>query len=318
MKIFIIFLFLTAGSLGTTFAQVDDSLERLKDFNVSASKNEVRKKALIESISKMMENVKSFEYISERNKPADIVYEKLLWKEMDSYFYYEIVFINRNESSVIQRSVSFIENQTFTLFPSERELHSKKGKTTLSSVEVFPTPLMAYSFLSTKGFYLTLENAREAIVDATFSNRIFYQREELLDGNDYSVFRILSVYDFELREYLTHEIYIAKTMASYPLIWKAYDSENVMVKRFDSVETGSHAAGGGLFHYPKKYSLWQSKYRGKITGPKGVVKYFPFKSSGLFPRVLINHLDATDLYIDPMLADYIFDVDTGKIIKIPK
>jgi len=91
-----------------------------------------------------------------------------------------------------------------------------------------------------------------------------------------------------------------------------------MIKRFDSVETSKLVEGNGYFYYPNKYTMFQSKYRGVIKGPKGTVKYFPVKSAGSFSHVLINHLDETDLQIDPMLADYIFDVDTGRKIKIPK
>jgi len=221
MKTLYILLYFGVCSIN---AQVNDSPETLKEFNVQASKNEIPKKALIESILKMFGSINAFEYSSERNNPSDIVYEKVLWKELASDFYFELLLINRKENSVIQRSVSFIDNQTCTLFPSNSELHIQKGKTTLSSIELFPSPLIAFSFTGVKGCFPTLNNIKKSVSNQTFNDRIFYQREELWEGKQYSVFRILSVYDYELREELTYEIFIHEKTSPYPSIWKAYDS----------------------------------------------------------------------------------------------
>lgn len=287
------------------------------------------KEEIAEKISNTVSNIYSVEYMYEEGKLGDQNFTSLLWKETDEKHYYH--YQARTGDRVRFNQISGFDGEIgFQLRLTTKQMLVSKKNFGHDIVDRYANPLMVFDFLNKGVSRIKLRDIRDAKIN--FGESISNIRTQRKFNRDCLVFDVLDVYDRDLDIPTSYTVYLSINENYFPVAWTSSDQQGELLKNLEVAEIQEHAfkndsGTSDKAFFPLRIKYWRGKFKGEI---KPILRGLPtwitpemLKFPGMtrvyvFDHLALNSCSDDSFVLDPTMADSIHDLDTDKLIMVPK
>jgi hypothetical protein len=280
-------------------------------------------------------DVHSVEYtIKSGEEEKGDFFSKVLWKEMGNKYFLDYHFINRPGKKEVKLLVSYDGEHGFD-YQQDGDFMSIQKKPLSQYNPIIADliddgPFFAFRFMVRRDMRERVEEMSSESTLKSVAERATLEpgKNRSWGGHPCIAVRISDGYDRTRHKVVDYVVYFATDCALYPIAWEMFSKQGHLETTFRVKQLKTLPTTGGdersSFRYPGVAYLRSSQaLERRITngfpapiddetfteGLDGILSY---------PDLRINHLQQSDFALDPSMASNIIDLDTKKIIVVPK